>query len=58
MQDILNCPFCQAEAWGCSEGWGMSPEGWDWMERIHREKHINSEPHIESFKPLEIDCSA
>ena len=52
MEDILNCPYCQAEAWGCSDGWGMSPEGWDWMERIHSERHI---PPVDDTEPLEID---
>jgi len=54
-RDPLNCPFCQAEERGCSEGWGLSPEGWEWMAIIHREGH---NPPLECLEPLEIDCSA
>ena len=39
MKDIWNCPYCQAEEWGYSEGWGMSDEGWNELKRIHEESH-------------------
>lgn len=51
----LNCPYCEAEINGYSTGWGFSPEGWEEMERIHRERHILP---IDDSEPLEIDCSA
>lgn len=34
-----SCPFCQAERDGVSQGWGMSPAGWDEMERVHDGQH-------------------
>lgn len=52
-KDPLNCPYCEAEERGYSEGWGFSPEGWEWMERIHREGH---KPHIEHLESQGIDC--
>lgn len=39
MKDIANCPYCQAEEQGWSEGWGMSDEGWEELERAHIEQH-------------------
>jgi len=39
MKDIANCPYCQAEEWGCSENWGMGDEGWEELRRIHLEHH-------------------
>lgn len=38
-KDPLNCPFCEAEEKGYSEGWGFSPEGWEEMEKRHLEEH-------------------
>jgi hypothetical protein len=53
-RDPLNCPYCEAEVYGYSISWGFSPEGWDEMERMHRERHVTP---ITDSKPLEIDCS-
>jgi len=41
VKDISNCPYCQAEVWGCSEGWALSPEGWDCLWEIHLREHCN-----------------
>ena len=39
MEDVINCPYCQAEERGYSESWGMSDEGWEELRRIHLGKH-------------------
>jgi hypothetical protein len=41
MKDIRNCPYCQAEERGWSDAWGLSPEGWEELKRIHNEEHRN-----------------
>ena len=40
MKDSPNCPFCQSEGGGGSQGWGMTPEGWEEMQRKHNEEHL------------------
>ena len=39
MTDTLNCPYCQAEENGWSEGWGMSPDEWERLRIVHEEQH-------------------
>lgn len=34
-----DCPFCEAEEKGCSEGWAISPEGWEEQYRVHLKEH-------------------
>ena len=43
-KDPDNCPFCQAEERGHSEGWGMCPEGWQELERKHYQEHCDKCP--------------
>ena len=39
MKDPANCPYCEAEIKGHSEGWGFSPEGWEKMWERHITEH-------------------
>ena len=44
MKDTINCPYCQAEERGYSENWGMSPDYWEELKRIHDEQHCEEYP--------------
>lgn len=46
-KDPENCPYCQAEIKGCSDGWGMSPEGWEQMKVKHLKEHCDICPTCE-----------
>lgn len=43
-KDPLNCPLCEAEVKGHSEGWGLSPAGWEEIERRHLKEHCTTCP--------------
>lgn len=50
-KDPLNCPFCEAEIKGYSDGWGFSPEGWEEMLRIHKERHCEESDDSKDAEP-------
>ena len=41
IKDYDNCPLCQAERDGVSQGWGFSDEGWRQVEENHNKNHVN-----------------
>ena len=53
----MNCPFCEMEEKGYSEGWSLSPEGWEMMLESHNKGHkeFPNDPPWESEWDPEID---
>ncbi len=56
-----NCPLCDAERYGVSGGWGLSPEGWELMGERHK-AHLSTpasntrNPGLGSSRCKKLEC--
>lgn len=56
-KEVRSCPFCQADKYGVSSGWGMSQGGWESMKRKHDAGHpseTNKADYLKEFDEFSV----